>query len=171
MTIEQIFAVKPSELASVGIATPAVPILKTRINYSLTDYLNEKTLTKRGLDIMNREFGSTAGMTVALRGEAGEGETLETQIYDYVDYDEESEEKQEPVTLRTCYTVDGLKNLSVESLQPWDTVRLTAESTADIQGKIDGVIWMEEDGAGPRGKSRVQPEKKRFCGSEGTQFQ
>lgn len=75
-----------------------------------------------------------------------EGETLETQIYDYVDYDEESEEKQEPVTLRTCYTVDGLKNLSVESLQPWDTVRLTAESTADIQGKIDGVIWMEEDG-------------------------
>ena len=52
-------------------------IAKTRINYSLTDYLNENTLTKRGLDIMNREFGATSGMTVALRGEAGEGEALE----------------------------------------------------------------------------------------------
>ena len=53
-------------------------IAKTRINYSLTDYLNENTLTKRGLDIMNREFGATSGMTVALRGEAGKGEALES---------------------------------------------------------------------------------------------
>ena len=68
----------PLMILVLALAVAAAPnILKTRINYSLTDYLNEKTLTKRGLDIMNREFGSTAGMTVALRGEAGEGETLE----------------------------------------------------------------------------------------------
>ena len=68
----------PLLILVLALAVLAAPnILKTRINYSLTDYLNEKTLTKRGLDIMNREFGSTADMTVALRGEAGEGETLE----------------------------------------------------------------------------------------------
>ncbi len=61
-----------------ALAVAASPnILKTRINYSLTDYLDERTLTRRGLDIMNREFGATAGMTVALRDEAGEGEALE----------------------------------------------------------------------------------------------
>ena len=62
-------------LALAAAAAPNIP--KTRINYSLTDYLDERTLTRRGLEIMNREFGATAGMTVALRDEAGEGEGLE----------------------------------------------------------------------------------------------
>ena len=59
------------------LAVLAAPnIAATRINYSLTDYLDENTLTKRGLDIMSREFETTGSLTVALEDEAGEGENL-----------------------------------------------------------------------------------------------
>ena len=47
----------PLMILVLALAVISAPnILKTRINYSLTDYLNEKTLTKRGLDIMNQLF-------------------------------------------------------------------------------------------------------------------
>ena len=76
------------------------------------------------------------------------GETLHVQIYDYVDYDEEEEEKknQEPDILRTCYTAGGENAVTAESLAPWDQINLSAESSAPIQGKINGSVWMEEDG-------------------------
>ena len=54
-----------------GLAAPN--IARTRINYSLTDYLNDDTPTKRGLNIMNGEFEATSSLTLALPGEAGEG--------------------------------------------------------------------------------------------------
>lgn len=44
----------------VAIAAVCVPaIAKTRINYDLTRYLDEKTMTKRALKVMEQEFGSS----------------------------------------------------------------------------------------------------------------
>ncbi len=57
-------------------AAVAPNIQKTVINYSLTDYLSDDTLTKRGLAIMNSEFETSASMTLGLPGTAGEGEAL-----------------------------------------------------------------------------------------------
>ena len=34
-------------------------ILKTRINYDLTKYLSEDTMTKKALSVMEKEFGSS----------------------------------------------------------------------------------------------------------------
>ena len=74
-------------------------------------------------------------------------EELRVRTYDYVDYDEEEEnEKKEPTSLRTCYIAGGGNHVTAESLTPWALVDLAAEQTAQIQGRIDGTIWMEEDG-------------------------
>lgn len=76
------------------------------------------------------------------------GENLRVQIYDYVDYDEDEEEnkRKEPYTLRTCYRDGGEYTVMAESLAPWDTINLSAENPARMQGKISGTVWMEEDG-------------------------
>ena len=69
----------PLMILVAALAVLAAPnVARTRINYSFTDYLDGNTVTKRGLDIMDREFGTTAGMTVALAGDAGEGESLQS---------------------------------------------------------------------------------------------
>ena len=76
-----------------------------------------------------------------------DGEKLKVQVYDYVDYDEEDGKKQpEPNELRTCYTIGGSNSITAESIEPWQMISLTAESAARMQGRIDGAIWMEEDG-------------------------
>lgn len=75
------------------------------------------------------------------------GEALRVQIYDYVDYDEEEEEKrQEPDTLRTVYIAGGENAVTSQSLTPWEQVNLTSEKASQIQGRVTGSIWMEEDG-------------------------
>ena len=77
-----------------------------------------------------------------------DGEKLHVQIYDYVDFDEEEEEKkrEEPDSLRTCYTAGGENTVTAESLTPWSQVNLNAEFPSQIRGRIDGSVWMEEDG-------------------------
>ena len=75
------------------------------------------------------------------------GENLRVKMYDYVDYDEEEQDKRtEPDTLRTCYTEGGGNSVSTESLTPWTTVELVAELPSRISGKVNGSVWMEEDG-------------------------
>ena len=75
------------------------------------------------------------------------GESLRVQVYDYVDYDEEEEEKrQEPDTLRTCYIAGGENAVTSESLTPWEQVNLSSENPSQIQGRVTGSVWMEEDG-------------------------
>lgn len=79
---------------------------------------------------------------------SADGGTLRVQSYDYVDYDEEQDNKklQEPNILRTCYFAGGENTVTAESLAPWDQISLTAQFPAQIQGQISGSVWMEEDG-------------------------
>lgn len=75
------------------------------------------------------------------------GENLRVQIYDYVDYDEEEEGKrQEPNNLRTVYIAGGESAVTSESLTPWEQVNLSSENPSQIQGRVTGTVWMEEDG-------------------------
>ena len=76
------------------------------------------------------------------------GESLRVQVYDYVDYDEEQDEKkqQEPNILRTCYFAGGENTVTAESLAPWDQISLASQFSARIRGQISGSVWMEEDG-------------------------
>ena len=75
------------------------------------------------------------------------GENLRVQVYDYVDYNEEEEEKQqEPDTLRTCYIAGGENAVTSESLTPWQMVNLSSQNPSQIQGRVTGSVWMEEDG-------------------------
>lgn len=75
-------------------------------------------------------------------------ETLRVQNYDYVDYDEEEDDskRKEPTNLRTCYTGGGENYVSAESQSPWEMINLSAEMPAQIRGKVEGTVWMEEDG-------------------------
>ena len=93
-----------------------------------------------GIPVAAPEFGRH-GYSVA-------GTTLHIQNYDYVDYDEEEDEKkrEEPDTLRTCYRAGGENSVTAESVMPWQMINLSACSPAQIQGQITGSIWMEEDG-------------------------
>ena len=75
-----------------------------------------------------------------------EGNNLQTTYYDYVDYEEDNDEIKEPTTMRTCYTSGGTRTVTVNSITPWQVVNLVVEPDAHIQGRIDGEIWMEEDG-------------------------
>ena len=76
------------------------------------------------------------------------GESLRVQIYDYVEYDEEEDEKklQEPDTLRTCYIAGGENAVTAESQTPWEQINLSSERPSEIGGQITGSVWMEEDG-------------------------
>ena len=76
------------------------------------------------------------------------GTTLHIQNYDYVDYDEEEDEKkrEEPDTLRTCYRAGGENSVTAESVTPWQMISLAACSPARVQGHVTGSLWMEEDG-------------------------
>ena len=75
------------------------------------------------------------------------GENLRVLVYDYVDYDEEEEgQRQEPDTLRTCYIAGGEGAVTSDSLTPWTQVNLTSETPSQIQGRVTGLVWMEEDG-------------------------
>ena len=76
------------------------------------------------------------------------GTTLHIQNYDYVDYDEEENDKkrEEPDTLRTCYRAGGENSVTAESVTPWQMISLSACSSSQIQGQVTGSLWMEEDG-------------------------
>lgn len=76
------------------------------------------------------------------------GTTLHIQSYDYVDYDEEDDEKkrEEPDTLRTCYKAGGENSITAESVTPWQMINLSACTPTQIQGQVNGSLWMEEDG-------------------------
>ena len=93
-----------------------------------------------GISVAAPEFGRH-GYSVA-------GTTLHIQNYDYVDYDDEEDEKkrEEPDTLRTCYRAGGENSVTAESVTPWQMINLSACSPARIQGQITGSLWMEEDG-------------------------
>ena len=75
------------------------------------------------------------------------GDSLRVHIYDYVEWDEEQENRQkEPDTLRTC-NISGAENAVTADIDfPWSQVNLNAESTAKVEGRIEGTVWMEEDG-------------------------
>ena len=76
------------------------------------------------------------------------GTTMHVQNYDYVDYDEEEDEKkrEEPDALRTCFRAGGENSVTAESVTPWQMINLSACSSAQIQGQVTGSLWMEEDG-------------------------
>ena len=75
------------------------------------------------------------------------GESLRVQIYDYVDWDEEQENKRrEPDTLRTCNIAGGENAVTADVSMPWGQVHLAAESAVKIRGRVEGTAWMEEDG-------------------------
>ena len=75
------------------------------------------------------------------------GENLRVRVYDYVEFDEEDEDKrQEPYQLRTCYIAGGENAVTVDNTTPWGEVSLESDSPAAIQGRIEGEVWMEEDG-------------------------
>ena len=75
------------------------------------------------------------------------GENLRVMSYDYVDWDEEEENKQkEPDILRNCNYAGSESAVSANISFPWGQLNLCAESSAKIQGRVDGIVWMEEDG-------------------------
>ena len=47
-------------------------ISRTRINYDLTRYLSDSTMTKRALKVMNEEFGSTEQLYVMFADKSDE---------------------------------------------------------------------------------------------------
>ena len=96
---------------------------------------------------------SYSGISVAVpefgrHGYSVSGDNLRVQIYDYVDYDEEEEGKQnqEPTELRTSYTDGGDNAVNAMTVAPWDQINLSAVNPAQMQGRISGTVWMEEDG-------------------------
>lgn len=93
-----------------------------------------------GISVAAPEFGR--------HGYSAAGTTLHIQSYDYVDYDDEEDEKkrEEPDTLRTCYRAGGENSVTAESVTPWEMINLSACSPARIQGQVTGSLWMEEDG-------------------------
>lgn len=75
------------------------------------------------------------------------GESLRVTVYDYVEWDEDEEKKQkEPDTLRTCNIAGGENAVTADVSFPWGQVNLCSESAAKLQGRVEGTIWMEEDG-------------------------
>ena len=79
---------------------------------------------------------------------SSDAENLRVVSYDYVDYDEEEDEKkrQEPTIMRTCYTCGGLNAVTAESVTPWEQINLNSDSGISFRGKVEGTVWMEEDG-------------------------
>ena len=76
-----------------------------------------------------------------------EGEKLQVNSYDYVDFeDEEDSTTSEPTILRTCYRTGGENAVSAESVTLWQTVELNCEAESGLQGHVEGSVWMEEDG-------------------------
>lgn len=93
-----------------------------------------------GISVAVPEFGRHSYSSAA--------ENLRVMSYDYIDYDEEEEEKklQEPTTMRTCYTSGGENAVTAESVTPWQLINLISERGAPFRGKVEGEVWMEEDG-------------------------
>ena len=69
---------------------------KTRINYDLTRYLSEDTMTRRALSVMQEEFGSSEQLRVMFRDL--EGETLDTCVRAMSALDEVSIARHDPET-------------------------------------------------------------------------
>lgn len=92
----------------------------------------------RGISAATPEYGRHSyGM---------QGENLRVRNYDFVDYDEEEDKKPEPATMRTCYITGGENALTAESTAPWEMVNMSCEAASGVQGRVETVIWMEEDG-------------------------
>ena len=93
-----------------------------------------------GISVAAPEFGRHKYSTA--------GEDLKVETYDYVDYDEEEDEKKrtEPDRLRTCYTTGGENAVTVDDEVPWEQHSLSAISAAQFRGQVEGEVWMEDDG-------------------------
>ena len=78
-----------------------------------------------------------------------EGENLEPQMYDegyyWMDEDDEAAQK-EPAQLRSVRISGKNREAAVNSLTPWKLTQLTSVRTDEETGKVDGSIWMEDDG-------------------------
>ena len=78
-----------------------------------------------------------------------EGENLEPQMYDesyyWMDEDDEDAQKK-PAQLRSVRISGKNREAAVNSITPWQLIRLTSVRTDEENGKVDGTIWMEEDG-------------------------
>jgi len=60
-------------IAVLAVAVWSVPqIRRTHINYDLTRYLSDETMTKRALTVMKEEFGSTEQLNVMFEGQSEE---------------------------------------------------------------------------------------------------
>lgn len=109
--------------------------------------VTENLIQGAGGDIRSHLGVTAAAPEYGRHSYAMQGENLRIMNYDYVEYDEdETEKKQEPTTLRTCYIAGGDSLLTAESTTPWEMVNMTCEADSDIQGRIESSIWMEEDG-------------------------
>ena len=93
-----------------------------------------------GISAAMPEFGRHSFSTAA--------DNLRVLSYDYVDYDEEEDEKKrrEPDTMRTCYTAGGKNAVTAESVTPWQQINLYSDSSVTFHGKVEGEVWMEENG-------------------------
>lgn len=93
----------------------------------------------RGLNVAVPQYGRHSYAT--------NGEKLQVSSYDYVELDEEEEAKNlEPTILRTCYVTGGENAVSAESVTAWEQVDMSCEAESSLQGRLEGSVWMEEDG-------------------------
>ena len=92
-----------------------------------------------GISAAAPEFGRHRFSTAA--------ENLHVTSYDYVDYDEEEDKKRpEPDTMRTCYIFGRENAVTTENVKPWEQVNMSADSAVSFSGRVEGEVWMEEDG-------------------------
>ena len=137
----------------------AMPLLSAAAAVSLA-LLSGTSDANRPMAVIAENLAQSAGGTVrSYRGVSAaapdygrhsygmKGEKLQLRNWDYVDYDEEeTEKKQEPTILRTCYIAGSENTLTVESATPWEMVNMVCEAESEVQGRITASVWMEEDG-------------------------
>ena len=60
--------------------------------------------------------------------------------------EEDEKKRREPDTMRTCYTAGGKNAVTAESVTPWQQINLYSDSSVTFHGKVEGEVWMEENG-------------------------
>ena len=138
------------------IAAWSVPqISRTRINYDLTRYLSDSTMTKRALKVMDSEFGSTEQLSVMFADQSDEavavyaGQLSGQEEIRFVQYDPAADTvvkdgtvyQRLTLTLRDCDTpalVSKLRGLFPDAGKYW--VGGSAAQQLDVQRSVGAEI-------------------------------